>query len=130
FKTKQLQKGLKELGEEGAIQVFSLRDGRVVLGAVGQLQFEIVRHRLAGEYSVDAVYEQVGLHTARWLRFPDAKTRERFTSKEAASLATDVDGNPVFLATNRYNLELAEERWPEVGFHATREHGEVLDGSR
>ncbi len=127
LKSKQLQKGLQELGEEGAIQVITLSNGRNVLGAVGQLQFEIVRHRLAAEYRVDAVYESVALHTARWLDFPDAATRAAFEKKEAASIGLDVDGNPVFLATNRYNLELTEERWPEVGFRATREHGQVLE---
>jgi peptide chain release factor 3 len=126
FKAKQLQKGLQELGEEGAVQVFTLASGRIVLGAVGQLQFEIVAHRLKGEYNVDAVNESVALHTARWLTFPDAATRSDFEKQESASLGKDVDGNPVFLATNRYNLELAEERWPKVQFHATREHGEVL----
>ncbi|HHQ14550.1 MAG TPA: peptide chain release factor 3 [Chromatiales bacterium] len=127
LKSKQLQKGLQELGEEGAIQVITLSNGRNVLGAVGQLQFEIVRHRLVAEYKVDAVYESVALHTARWLDFPDAATRAEFEKKEAASIGRDVDGNPVFLATNRYNLELAEERWPDVGFRATREHGQVLE---
>ncbi|MDJ0927491.1 MAG: peptide chain release factor 3 [Gammaproteobacteria bacterium] len=126
FKAKQLQKGLKELGEEGAIQVLTTEMGRTVLGAVGQLQFEIVKHRLAGEYHVDAVYEPITLHTARWLSYPDKIMRETFEKRESGSMATDVDGNPVFMATNRYNLELAEERWPDVRFHATREHGEIL----
>jgi peptide chain release factor 3 len=126
FKAKQLQKGLQELGEEGAVQVFTLDGGRIILGAVGRLQFDIVAHRLQGEYNVDAVYEPVSMHTARWLVFPDAATRADFERKENAALATDVDGNPVFLATNKYNLELTEERWPGVSFLATREHGEVL----
>ena len=126
FKAKQLQKGLQELGEEGAVQVFTLAGGRIILGAVGRLQFDIVAHRLKGEYNVDAVHEPVAMHTARWLVFPDAATRADFERKEGTSLAADVDGNPVFLATNKYNLELTEERWPEVTFLATREHGEVL----
>jgi peptide chain release factor 3 len=126
FKAKQLAKGLKELGEEGAIQVLTSPGGRILLGAVGRLQFEIVTHRLKGEYSVDALYEPVSLYSARWLTFPDAGTRAKFERREGAALAEDVDGNPVFLATNRYNLELTEERWPDVRFHATREHGQVL----
>ncbi len=126
FRAKQLQKGLKELGEEGAIQVLILGGGRTVLGAVGQLQFDIVRHRLAEEYGVDAVYESVALHTARWLKFPNPAMAEDFARQEASSLGRDGVGNPVFMATNRYNLELAEERWPEVRFVATREHGELM----
>ena len=124
FRAKQLAKGLTELGEEGAIQVFeSTHSNALLLGAVGPLQFEIVAHRLATEYKVDAVYDPANVTTARWLTFPDANTRRNFDREQAAALATDVDGNPVFLATSKYNLQVTIERWPKVGFHATREHG-------
>jgi peptide chain release factor 3 len=127
LRVKQLQKGLQQLGEEGAIQVLMARGGsQTLLGAVGRLQFEIVAHRLASEYNVDAIYENVDVFTARWLTFPDETTRKKFERDEAASMAQDVDGNPVFLASNKYNLKLTIERWPKVGFHATREHGERL----
>ncbi len=126
FKTKQLVKGLRELGEEGAVQVFTNDLGRLLLGAVGQLQFDIVAHRLKGEYKVDAIYEPVQIYTARWLHFPDEETRKQCLARETASIAKDVDGNPVYLATNKYNLALAEERWETVEFRNTREHGEVL----
>jgi peptide chain release factor 3 len=125
FKAKPLQKGLQELGEEGAIQVFESTVGNaLLLGAVGPLQFEIVAQRLATEYNVDALYDSAPVSTARWLTFPDELTRRNFEREQAASLATDVDGNLVFLATNRYNLQVTMERWPRVGFHATREHGQ------
>ena len=124
FKSKPLSKGLRELGEEGAIQVFeATHGGALLLGAVGLLQFEIVAHRLATEYKVDAIYETANISTARWLTFPDADARRNFEREQAASLATDVDDNPVFLATNKYNLQVTMERWPKVAFHATREHG-------
>jgi peptide chain release factor 3 len=127
FKAKQLQKGLRELGEEGAIQVFEAAVGNtLLLGAVGQLQFEVVADRLAREYRVDAVYDPAGITTARWLTYPDEITRRKFEQERAASLATDVDENPVFLAANKYNLQATMERWPSVGFHMTREHGERL----
>jgi peptide chain release factor 3 len=127
FKAKPLAKGLQELGEEGAIQVFTLaQSNNVLLGAVGPLQFEIVAARLASEYNVDAIYENAGIATARWLTFPDDATRRNFEREQSAALATDVDGNAVFLATNKYNLQVTIERWPAVGFHATREHGERL----
>jgi peptide chain release factor 3 len=127
FKAKQLQKGLRELGEEGAIQVFESNVGNtLLLGAVGQLQFEVVADRLAREYRVDAIYDPANVSTARWLTYPDEATRRKFEQERAASLATDVDENPVFLATNKYNLQAAMERWPAVGFHTTREHGERL----
>jgi peptide chain release factor 3 len=127
FKSKQLQKGLQELGEEGAIQVFeSVQTHSLLLGAVGQLQFEVVADRLAREYRVDALYDPANIATARWLAFPDETTRRNFEREQYAALATDVDGNPVFLATNKYNLQITMERWPKVGFHATREHGQRL----
>jgi peptide chain release factor 3 len=127
FKAKPLAKGLQELGEEGAIQVFtSTHTNSVLLGAVGPLQFEIVAQRLATEYNVDAIYETANISTARWLTFLDEPTRRNFEREQGAALASDVDGNPVFLATNKYNLQVTMERWPKVGFHATREHGERL----
>jgi peptide chain release factor 3 len=127
FKAKQLAKGLQELGEEGAIQVFASTSGNaLMLGAVGPLQFEIVAHRLATEYKVDAIYDNASIATARWLTFPDETTRRSFEREQAAALATDVDGNPVFLAANKYNLQVTMERWPKVGFRATREHGEKI----
>jgi len=126
FKAKQLAKGLKELGEEGAVQVFTNDLGRMLLGAVGRLQFEIVAHRLKGEYGVEALYDPVDIFTARWLSFPDETVAREFQRRETASMALDVDGNPVFLANSKYKLSLTQEKWENVGFHATREHGEVL----
>ena len=127
FKSKQLQKGLRELGEEGAIQVFETRLGNsLLLGAVGQLQFEVVAARLASEYKVDALYDPASISTARWLSFPDDTTRKNFENECASWMGTDVDGNAVYLATNRFNLQGTMERWPTVSFHTTREHGQRL----
>ena len=127
FKAKQLQKGLQELGEEGAIQVLTPAFGNTqLLGAVGPLQFEIVAARLQSEYKVDALYDMADIYTARWLTFPDEATRRACEKDLAAHLASDVDDNPVYLAPNRYHLQLAAERWPKVGFHAIREHGQKM----
>ena len=127
IKAKQLQKGLRELGEEGAIQVFDSGSGTaLLLGAVGPLQFEIVAHRLQSEYKVDAVYDLANIFAARWITFPDETTRRGFERENALNLAVDVDDNPVYLAPNKYNLQLTMERWPTVVFHATREHGQRL----
>ena len=127
FKAKQLQKGLRELGEEGAIQVFERSwNNTLLLGAVGELQFDVVADRLAREYKVDALYDPANIATARWLTFPDAATHRSFENETAASMATDVDGNPVFLAANKYILQVTMERWTKVGFHTTREHGQRI----
>ena len=127
FKAKQLQKGLQELGEEGAIQVFTGEFGNILLGAVGQLQFEIVAQRLATEYKVDAVYESTDVSTARWLAFPDEQTRKDFCKEQEARLAIDVNGNTVYLATSIYNLETTMKHWPQVVFHTTREMQQTFD---
>ena len=127
FRAKQLQKGLQELGEEGAIQVFERGwNNTLLLGAVGELQFDVVADRLSREYKVDALYDAANIATARWLTFPEAATHRNFENENAASMATDVDGNPVFLAANKYILQVTMERWTNVGFHTTREHGERL----
>lgn len=128
FKAKQLQKGLKELGEEGAVQVFDPGTGNtILLGAVGPLQFEIVAQRLQSEYKVDAVYDNANIHAARWLTYPDDATRRRFENAEAARMARDIDDNPVYLAPNAVNLRLVMERWPDVTFHSIREHGQRME---
>ena len=127
MKAKQLQKGLRQLGEEGAVQVFEpLLDATPLIGAVGQLQFEVVEHRLKSEYGVDAVFERAGIHTARWVTCLDAAHFNEFVKANQGRLARDVDGNYAYLADTGVNLRLTQERWPKVQFHATREHGQQL----
>jgi peptide chain release factor 3 len=127
LRAKQLNKGLLELGEEGAVQVFEpFADNTLLIGAVGQLQFEVVAHRLKTEYGVDASFENAGIYTARWVTCPDAQHLAEFTKANTLKLAKDVDGNLVYLADTRVNLTLAQERWPKVAFHDTREHGQLL----
>ena len=127
LKSKQLQKGLQELGEEGAIQVFeNLATGALLLGAVGVLQFEVVAQRLQTEYKVDAIFEPADIYTARWLTFPDEVTRRNFEREQQHRMAKDVDGNTVYLASTRYNLDVTQEKWTKVGFHASREHGQKM----
>ena len=121
-----MQKGLKELGEEGAVQVFDPGTGNILLGAVGPLQFEIVAQRLQSEYKVDAVYDSANLYAARWVTFPDDNTRRKFENEEAARMAKDIDDNPVYLAPTRVSLKIVEERWPQVNFHSIREHGQRM----
>lgn len=124
LKIKQLQKGLQQLGEEGAVQVFKPVSGAdLVLGAVGMLQFEVVASRLMNEYSVDAVFEGTSINTARWVSCDDKKMLADFERSSAgAHLAHDAAGNLAYLASSAVNLKLVQERWPGVTFHATREH--------
>jgi len=122
LKTKQLQKGVLQLCEEGATQVFRpLRNNDLILGAVGILQFDVAAYRLKDEYGVDAVVEPVGVYGARWVECPDAKVEQQFRAKAYDNLAEDGDGRLVYLAPTRVNLDLTIERWPDVRFLATRE---------
>ncbi|GGO78779.1 peptide chain release factor 3 [Marinobacterium nitratireducens] len=123
LKMKQLQKGLQQLSEEGAVQLFQpLKNNDLVLGAVGQLQFDVVVYRLKDEYKVDCVYEGVTVQTARWVECSDNKMLEDFRRKAYDNLAIDGGGLLTYLAPTRVNLSLTEERWPDVAFRATREH--------
>lgn len=124
LKIKQLHKGLQQLGEEGAVQVFKpVSGGDLILGAVGVLQFEVVASRLMNEYGVDAVFEGTSVNTARWVSCEDKKMLADFERSSAgAHLAHDAAGNLAYLASSAVNLKLVQERWPGVTFHATREH--------
>lgn len=127
LKLKQLQKGLQQLGEEGAVQVFKPLSGAdLILGAVGVLQFEVVKSRLENEYGVDAIFESCSIYTARWVSCEDNRMLQDFEKSLVMNLARDAADNLTYLAANRVNLELTQERWPKVQFHATREHAAKL----
>lgn len=123
LKTKALLKGLQQLSEEGATQLFRPLDNNdLILGAVGVLQFDVVVHRLKGEYNVDCAYEPVQVHTARWVYCDDDKMLEEFKRKASQNLALDGAGGLTYIATTRVNLDLTMERWPDIEFMSTREH--------
>ncbi len=122
LKAKALQKGLDQLCEEGATQVFRpLAGNDVVLGAVGMLQFDVVAYRLRDEYRVECAFEPVPVATARWIACDSPRKVEEFRDRNAGNLATDHAGELVYLAPTQVNLNLTRERWPEVRFLATRE---------
>ena len=122
LKSKQLHKGLTQLSEEGAVQVFMpLRNNDMILGAVGMLQFDVVAARLKDEYGVECQYEPVNVYTARWLEAEDEKALEQLRNKAHENLAEDGAGHLTYLAPTRVNLDLATERHPEVRFRETRE---------
>lgn len=123
LKLKSLQKGLIQLSEEGATQVFRpLNSNYLILGAVGLLQFDVVAHRLKHEYNVDCIYENVSVATARWVFCDDPKELEKFKDKAFDNLALDNGDYLTYLAPSRVNLSLMQERWPTIEFRETREH--------
>lgn len=122
LKAKALNKGLEQLCEEGATQVFKpVMGGAPILGAVGVLQFDVVAHRLKEEYQVDCLYDTVSVATARWVQ-GSSKDMASFEVKAKAHLAEDASGGLAYLAPSLVNLRLTQERWPEIQFQATREH--------
>ncbi|MFV1997136.1 MAG: peptide chain release factor 3 [Acidiferrobacterales bacterium] len=123
LRMKALQKGLDQLSEEGATQVFRpLIRNDLILGAVGVLQFDVVAYRLKDEYNVECIYEGVNINTARWITCDDEKKLEEFRHKNEINLALDSGGKLTYLAPTRVNLNLTIERWPDIEFIATREH--------
>jgi len=123
LKMKQLNKGLIQLSEEGAVQVFRpLKSNDLIVGAVGVLQFDVVVHRLKAEYKVDAVYEPISVATARWVGSDDAVKLDVFRKKCFDNLALDGGDNLTYIAPTMVNLQLSQERYPEIDFRKTREH--------
>jgi peptide chain release factor 3 len=130
LRTKQLRTGLTQLGEEGAIQVFrpEAAGGSLLLGAVGQLQFEVVAHRLKTEYGVEARLMPSRYNMARWFTAEDPAQLRKFMNANAANIAYDVVDAPAFLASSPAQLRVAQELYPGIVFHTMREHGGQVFG--
>jgi peptide chain release factor 3 len=123
LRMKALLKGLQQLSEEGATQLFRpLSNNDLILGAVGILQFDVVNWRLKNEYGVECHFEAVQVATARWVSCDDEKKLEEFKRKAFNNLALDGADNLTYIAPTKVNLSLMEERWAEIRFFATREH--------
>ncbi len=123
IKAKQLQKGLTQLAEEGAVQVFRpLMGNDYILGAVGVLQFDVTMARLRSEYGVEAAYVPADFTMARWIGCNDKKKLEEFVRKNQANLSYDAEGHPAYLAASKWSLEFVMEKWPEITFSKIREH--------
>jgi peptide chain release factor 3 len=123
LRLKALKKGLAQLCEEGATQLFKpMRNNDLILGAVGPLQFEVVAHRLRDEYKVECQFETINVATARWVECDDEKMLADFERKAHDNLALDHGDQLVYIAPTKVNLSLTEERWPDIVFRKTREH--------
>ncbi len=130
LRTKQLQQGLMQLGEEGAIQVFKPdAGGNMLLGAVGQLQFEVVQHRLKTEYDCEVRLEGCQYTGARWITADTPAELREFEAAYPMRLAHDAADSLAFLCTSPYDVRLAQERFPKIHFHPLREHAGLSLGS-
>jgi peptide chain release factor 3 len=127
LRSKQLRTGLMQLGEEGAIQVFRpMAGGIMLLGAFGQLQFEVVAHRLKSEYGAEVRLLPARYSLARWVSSTDSVALKKFTQENIHRMAEDVVGAAVFLATHKSELDVAQQRWESIEFHALREHAGLI----
>ena len=127
LRSKQLRAGLTQLGEEGAIQVFRpIAGSLLLLGAVGQLQFEVVAHRLEHEYGVKARILQSNFNLARWVTSSDANELKKFMDANAHRVALDAVDAPTLLVDHSATLRAVEQQWPKIKFHALREHAGLV----
>jgi peptide chain release factor 3 len=122
LKQKQFAKGLDQLMDEGVAQMFIRQsDGRRIVGTVGQLQFEVIQHRLESEYNAKCRYEPINLYKACWITSDDPKALQEFLERRKRDIAKDIDGAWVFLAETAWVLQTVQENFPKVRFSFTSE---------
>ena len=122
MKTKQLNKGIEQLMDEGVAQLFTNQfNGRKLIGTVGQLQFEAIQYRLLHEYGAQCRWEPISLYKACWIESDDADALEAFKKRKYQFMATDREGRDVFLADSNYVLQMAQTDFPKIRFHFTSE---------
>ena len=131
LRAKQLQNGIRQLSEEGSTQVFfPFRNNDVIVGAVGQLQFEVVAHRLQTEYGVKARIGNSSYSLARWVTCSPEEGGEtelkRFMAANAHRIALDAVDAPTLLVDHSATLRAVEANWPKIKFHTMREHAGLV----
>jgi len=122
IKFKQLAKGLEQLMDEGVAQLFlSVANGRKIIGTVGALQFDVIQYRLQHEYGAKCRYEQFTMHKACWIETENMEKLKDFRLRKYQQLATDKEGREVYMAESPYNLQMAQDNFPEITFHYNSE---------
>jgi peptide chain release factor 3 len=122
MKTKQLEKGLLQLMEEGVAQLFSYELGKKkVIGTVGALQFEVIQFRLKNEYGATVDFQPQNIYKACWVSSKDPNKLHQFIESKQRHMARDKDGKLVFMAESRAWLQMVQENFPEIEFHFTSE---------
>ncbi len=124
MKSKQLNKGLDQLMDEGVAQLFTLElNGRKVIGTVGALQYEVIQYRLEHEYGAKCTYENLPMHKVCWVEPEDPKNNEfaEFKRVKQRYLAKDKQGQLVFLADSAFTIQMTQSKYPTVKLHFTSE---------
>ncbi len=122
MKSKQLEKGIRQLMDEGVAQLFVNQfNGRKIIGTVGQLQFEVIQYRLLHEYGAQCRWEPISLYKACWIESDDTEALEAFKKRKHQFMALDTYGRDVFLADSNYVLQMARADFPKINFHFSSE---------
>lgn len=130
MRSKQLEKGIRQLTEEGVAQLFTQQPGnKKVVGCVGELQFDVIRYRLEHEYGADCAFQAIAAHKACWLTGSDPAALAEFIRMKALQVMRDKDGDPVFMAPSAYMLDLERRNNPSIEFHLTDEYKTLKEHS-
>lgn len=122
MKTKQLEKGVQQLTEEGVAQLFVQQPGnKKIIGTVGELQFEVIQYRLKNEYNASCDFHSKPYHKATWVTSDNEEQLNQFVKVKARNVAKDKDDNWVFLADSPFLLQMAQQDYPDLTFHTTSE---------
>ena len=122
MKSKQLNKGIDQLMDEGVAQLFTKLDtNRKIIGTVGVLQFDVIQYRLEHEYGAKCQFEGLPMHKACWVSSDDDKALDELKSRRQKNLAIDKDGRLVYLAESAWTLQMARDNHPDVIFHFSSE---------
>jgi peptide chain release factor 3 len=122
MKSKQLEKGVRQLTEEGVAQLFIQYQGnRKIIGTVGELQFEVIQYRLQHEYGASANFQHLNVYKACWITYEDRAEFDAFAKYREHQIAYDKENNPVFLAESSWMLNTMIQDFPKLQFHFNSE---------
>lgn len=122
FKSKQLEKGISQLSDEGVAQLFIQNPGnRKIIGTVGELQFEVIQFRLLEEYGASCRFRPLNVTTAKWVSCENDNILEKFLESNGSRIGYDKDFRPVFMAASQWDIDYARQQFPEIKFHGTSE---------
>ena len=123
MKAKKLREALQQMAEEGVVQVFLPHDGAAaIVGVVGALQLDVLTERLDAEYGLPVSFEQSRFEVCRWVASGEKAELDKFLAAYPSSIASDLDGAPVFMATSAFNLRYEQERWPKIAFTDVKDY--------
>jgi peptide chain release factor 3 len=123
MKAKKLREALQQMAEEGVVQLFVPQDGSAaIVGVVGALQLDVLKERLLAEYGLPIDYDTTRFSVCRWVEATDSRELDRFVNANLSSMASDLDGAPVFMAPSPFSLKYDQERWPDIRFTDVKDY--------